>query len=152
VDCDASILDWLSALANVAMAITAAFTARFGIRIFQHQRTSSDVEMALGIFATINGYWDRISDNNSQNYTYDMGQIFAQFEIAARLFNDSILTKDALPILKDHIVEVYGNIQSSEAGKGFIENCTSSPSTFVELKKFLNSHFPTALLARQFAM
>ncbi len=141
--------DWISVAANVATAGIAAFTAWFGIRIFKHQRTSSDIQLALGIFATINSYWDRISDNRGKTYQYDMGQIFAQFETAARLFNDSILTKGALPILKDHIVEVYTSVQSSDEGKKFIENCISSPTTFEELRKFLQKHFPTALLAQQ---
>lgn len=130
----------------------AGFTACFGIKIFQHQRTSADVTLALGIFATINGYWDRITDNNGENYQYDIGQIFAQFETAARLFNDSLLTKDALPILKDHIVEVYTQVQLDEKGQDFIQNCISSPTTFEELQKFLKTHFPTALLAQKYEM
>ena len=79
-----------------------------------------------------------------------MGQIFAQFEIASRLFNDRILTNDALPILKDHIIEVYTLVQSSDYGKKFIEDCRSSPTTFEELSKFLKVYFPKALLAQQF--
>lgn len=142
-------LEWISAGANVATAVVAAFTAWFGIKIFKHQRTNSDVQLALGIFSTINAYWDRISDNNGANYHYDMGQIFAQFETAARLFNDSILTDEALPILKSHIVEVYTTIQSSEEGRKFINQCISSPTTFKELRAFLTDHFPTALLAQQ---
>lgn len=92
--------------------------------------------MALGIFATINSYWDRISDSNSQNYDYDMGQIFAQFEIAARLFNDSILTKDALPILKDHIVEVYESIQSSDAEKDFLNDALLPLQPLLSVRNF----------------
>jgi hypothetical protein len=80
-----------------------------------------------------------------------MGQIFAQFETAARLFNDSILTADALPILKDHIIEVYTNVQSTDEGRAFIQNCMSSPTTFEDLRNFLRTHLPTALLAQQFA-
>jgi hypothetical protein len=143
-------LEWISAGAGVVTAFIAAFTAWFGIKIFKHQRTSSDVQMALGIFTTINFYWDRITDSDGANYKYDMGQIFAQFETAAKLFNDDILTKDALPILKDHIVEVYTNIQSTNEGKDFINSCISSPTTFKELKEFLKCHFPTALLAQQY--
>jgi len=150
LDNAANYADWLSAIANLATAVIAGFTALFGITIFQHQRTSSDVQLALGIFATINTYWDRITDNKSANYQYDMGQIFAQFEIAAKLFNDAILTDGALPILKDHIIEVYTHVQSTPEGKTFIQNCVSSPTTFEELRKFLKSHFPTALLALQF--
>ena len=130
--------------------VVAAFTAWFGIKIFNHQRTSADVQLALGIFSSINFYWDRITDNKGSNYKYDMGQIFAQFETAARLFNDSILTADALPILKDHIIEVYTSVQSTKEGSDFIQNCESSPTTFEELRKFLKDHFPAALLAQQF--
>lgn len=130
----------------------AAFSAWFGIRIFQHQRTSSDIQLALGIFANINAYWDRITDTKSSNYQYDMGQIFAHFETAAKLFNDNILTKEALPILKDHIIEVYISVQSTKEGRDFITNCKSSPRTFDELKLFLKKNFPTALLAQQYSM
>ncbi len=107
--------------------------------------------MALGIFATVNFYWDRITDSEGTNYQYDMGQIFAQFETAARLFNDDILTKTALPILKDHIVEVYTFVQSTPEGKVFINSCESSHTTFEELRKFLKIHLPTALLAQQYS-
>jgi hypothetical protein len=144
------VLEWVSAIASLATAGIAAFTAIFGIKIFQHQRTSSDVQVALGIFATVNFYWDRITDNDGTNYQYNMGQIFAQFETAARLFNDDILTKNALPILKDHIVEVYTFVQSTPEGKEFINSCKSSQTTFKELRKFLKIHFPTALLAQQY--
>jgi hypothetical protein len=151
LDNGADLADWLSAIANLITAAIAAFTAWFGIRIFKHQRTSADVQLALGIFSSINLYWDRITDTKATNYQYDMGQIFAQFETAARLFNDSILTADALPILKDHIIEVYTNVQSTDEGRNFIQNCMSSPTTFEDLRKFLRTHLPTALLAQQFA-
>lgn len=105
----------------------------------------------MGIFSSINAYWDRITDTKAANYEYDMGQIFAQFETAAQLFNESILTEDALPILKAHIIEVYTKVQSSEEGRIFIQNCVSSPTTFDDLRKFLRTHLPTALLAQQFA-
>lgn len=143
-------LEWISTLANLATVIIAFFTAWYGIVIFKHQRTSSDVKLALELFATINYYWDRINDNKSASYQYDMGQIFAHFETAAHLFNESILTKDALPILKDHIVEVYTSVQGDESGKKFIESCCSSPTTFEELRKFLAKYFPAALLAQQY--
>ncbi|MEQ8741699.1 hypothetical protein [Parasphingorhabdus sp.] len=139
----------MSTVASVATVLVTGFTAWFGIRIFKHQRTSSDIKLALEIFSTINNYWDRINDSNSQHYNYDMGQIFAQFETAARLFNDSILTDDALPILKDHIVEIYTAVESSDEGKNFIRDCVSSPTTFSELRKFLKKHFSTALLAQK---
>jgi hypothetical protein len=143
--------EWISAISSAAVAVITALTAWFGLKAFHYQRTSSDVLLALSIFSSINSYWDRIKDNKGETYSYDMGQIFTQFEIASKLFNDTVLSKDALHILKDHIIEVYTAIQSSEDGPKFIESCISSPTTFDELKKFLKQHFPTALLAQKYA-
>lgn len=145
-----SITDWIEALSTLVAAATAVSAGYLGIRTFQHQRTSNDVQLALGIFSDINGYWDRIVDSESRHYEYDVGQILAQFEVAASLFNKAILTKDALPILKDHIVESFTHIKMSDEGKGIVQACQSSPTTFEELNKFLKKHLPTALNAASF--
>ena len=139
-----SLADWISALAAL---VTAGIVAYLGLITFQHQRTSNDVELALGIFSSINCYWDRLTDSKGVNYKYDMGQILTHFELAATLFNNSTLTSQALPILKDHIVEVFTSIQISPDGHLLIETCRSSPETFNELRKFAKQHMPTALNA-----
>lgn len=110
-----------------------------------------DVQVALEIFAKINSYWDRLTDSSSTHYQYDMGQILAHFELAAMLFNRETLSKDALPILKDHIIEVFTSLQTSVDGRRIIELCRSSPDTFKELTAFARDHMPTALRVLQFA-
>jgi hypothetical protein len=120
-----------------------------GLRTFRSQRTASDVQLALGIFGEINRYWDRISDK-SGSYEFNIGQILAQFEIAAGLFNRSVLTKEATDILGDHIVEVFTHIRTSPGGEGLIEQCRSSHSTFSELNKFIKKKMPQALNAIAF--
>lgn len=145
-----SAADWVAALANVVTVGVAAFAAYYGVRTFQHQRTSNDVQLALGIFDVINRYWDRLIDSKGANYDYDMGQILAQFETAAMLFNRKVLTNDALPILKDHIVEVFGSLVTNDEGGKLIQACCSSPDTFKELKTFFKDHTSTALNAISF--
>lgn len=145
-----SFADWVAAAAALTTAGIAAYAGYLGIRTFQHQRTSFDIQLALGIFDTINRYWDRLTDTKSANYDYDMGQILAQFEVAASLFNHDILTKSALPILKDHIVEIFSSIAVSTDGPRLLQACCSSPETFKELRTFLKKHTPTALNAMAF--
>jgi hypothetical protein len=145
-----SVADWIAASANVATAGVAAFAAYYGVRTFQHQRTANDIQLALNIFQSINRYWDRMIDTKSANYDYDMGQILAQFETAATLFNRQVLTRDALPILKDHIVEVFGSLVANSDGEKLINASCSSPDTFKELKAFLKEHTSTALNALSF--
>ena len=141
---------WLSAVATLATAIIAALAAYIGIRTFQHQRTASDIQLALTVFDDINRYWDRIIDSESKNYDYDMGQVLSHFEVAAALFNKKILTKNALPILKDHIVEVFASIAGTSDGERLIKACCSSPDTFKELRSFLREHSSTALQSLSF--
>jgi hypothetical protein len=140
-----SVTDWIAALATLAGACAAGYGAYFGITTFRHQRTVNDVSLALSIFGEINRYWDRITDSRAEDHDYNMGQILAQFEIAAALFNQEILTNTALPILKDHIIEVFSSITTDTYGKELLGRCASSPETFVELRKFSRSHMPTAL-------
>lgn len=102
--------------------------------------------MALGIFNEINRYWDRITDNLG-SFDYNIGQILVQFETAAGLFNRNVLTKDATDILGDHIVEVFTQIQASPEGKGLLDRCRSSGTTFSELTKFSRQRLPQALSA-----
>jgi hypothetical protein len=137
-----SIPDWIAAVAAV---VTAAVAIKLGFQTFQHQRTTADVQLALSLFERINVYWDRLTDSKSANYQYDMGQILAQFELAAMLFNTKTLSGGALPILKDHIVEVFTALQLSDEGQKIIGLCKSSPDTFSELTKFSRQHMPTAL-------
>lgn len=132
-------------IANVVVATTAVITACHGISIYKQQRTTSDIKLALEIFETINRYWDRIIDRGDEKYEYNMGQILSQFEVAARLFNDSILTKEALPILKDHIIETYTQIKSHPDGKAMINSLKSSQTTFEHLDKFLSDNHTKVL-------
>lgn len=139
-----SLADWIAAIAALVTAFIAAY---LGLVTFKHQRTSADVQLALGLFSSINCYWDRVTDSSGANFKYDMGQILAHFELAATFFNNKTLTARALPILKDHIVEVFTAIQVSAEGKHLIETCRSSPNTFKELRAFAAEHMPTALQA-----
>ena len=142
-----SLADWVTA---GAAWVTACIAIYVGLKTFRQQRTSTDVQLALGIFSNINAYWDRLTDTAGANYQYNMGQILAQFELAAMLFNNKTLSKDALPILKDHIVEVFTALQVSEEGKKIIDVCRSSPDTFKELTRFAREHMPTALRVLSF--
>lgn len=144
-----SLADWFTATAALCTAAIAYNAARTGLATFRHQRTSFDVQMALGIFDNINRYWDRLA-SDGEHYTYNMGQILAQFEVAAALFNNGVLTKTAEPILKDHIVEVFVQLISTDEGKRTVSQCSSSPDTFKELRRFLAAHAPTALRALTF--
>lgn len=144
-----SVADWVTAAAAVGTVGIAGYAAYMGLATFRHQRTSFDVQMAIGIFESINRYWDRLA-SDSEHYTYNMGQILAQFEVAAALFNNGVLTRTAEPILKDHIVEVFVRLISNEDGRRTISECSSSPDTFKELRKFLADHAPTALRALSF--
>lgn len=139
-----SVADWITAIAAVATVGIALYAARVGISTFRHQRTSFDVQLALGIFESINRYWDRLV-SEPEHYTYNMGQILAQFELAATLFNSDVLTRTAEPILKDHIVEVFALLTTSEEGRRTINACSSSRDTFKELRKFFAKNAPTAL-------
>lgn len=145
-----TLTDWLSVIiASVGIAI-AAWAAFVGLRTFQHQQTTNDVSLALTIFEQINRYWDR-ADEEFGNRNYNFGQILAYFEVASGLFNDKVLTEQARKILKDHIVEVFASLQSSEAGRDLLEHCRSSGNTFSELNKLAKTHFPEALLAQAFS-
>ena len=137
-----SIPDWIAALAAV---ITTAIAAYLGFITFGQQRTSGDIQLALGLFATINLYWDRIVDSDSKNYKYDMGQILAHFELASSLFNNSSLSAKALPILKDRIIEVFTAVQSPDEGNRLMESCQSAPDTFKELRILAKSHMLNAI-------
>lgn len=108
------------------------------------------MRLALSLFADINRYWDRIVDEKG-DHKYNYGQILAQFETAAALFNRKILGNEGQIVLKDHIVEVWLSLSSSEHGKELIEQCRSASATFTELESFFKIHQPTALLADKFA-
>lgn len=139
-----SITDWIGALSSFGATAVAVVAAWIGLRTFRNQKTVSDVQVALQIFGEINRYWDRIISGDG-SYDYNMGQILAQFEIGAGLFNRNALTKDASVILGDHIIEVFTQIQSSPEGKGLLARCCSSNTTFVELFKFIRRRMPQAL-------
>jgi hypothetical protein len=141
--------DWISAVATVVTAVIAYWAGSLAVASLRQQRTSSDVQLALGIFENINSYWDRLVDK-PEDSTYNMGQILAHFEIASALFNRSILSDGALPILKDHIVEVFSRLQASEDGTRVMKECCSSSSTYIELRRFASKNFPTALKALGF--
>lgn len=141
--------DWVSALAGLVGAFTAVIATTVGLNTFRHQQTTNDVVLALAIFEQINRYWDRADEHGGSNYIF--GQILAYFEVAASLFNDGILTKQASKILRDHIIEVFTSLQTSNAGREVIEHCRSSGTTFDELQKFAKTHFPRALLAQAFS-
>jgi hypothetical protein len=143
------IADWIGAASTLVAALIAAVAAWIGLRAYKDQRTTSDVGLALSIFGEINHYWDRLSEDSGK-YEYNMGQILAQFEIAAALFNNRILTKDANVILADHIVEVFTQLNSTTEGETLIERCCSSPSTFKELRSFVNERMPQALNSLDF--
>lgn len=144
-----SVPDWLSSITSIITAVVAGVAAYYGIRTFQHQRTSYDVSLSLDIFRDINGYWNRITEDPS-SYDYNIGKILAHFELAATLFNKRVLTKNALPILKDHIIEVFTRLSMDENAKRLIDSCCSSRGTFSELQAFLKTHLPTALAALEF--
>tara|TARA_R110000868_G_scaffold345011_1_gene606096 strand:+ start:496 stop:1050 length:555 start_codon:yes stop_codon:yes gene_type:complete len=145
-----TITDWISAIAAVVGVLVAVVGGWIALRTFAHQRTANDVELALSIFAEINRYWDRISEN-SNNYQYDIGQVLTYFEIACALFNRDVLTKEATIILGDHIVEVFTQMQGDKHSKEFLEKCRSSEATFSELKKFAKQRLPQALNALAFS-
>jgi hypothetical protein len=142
-----SVPDWISSLSGALAATVAAIAGYVGVRTFQHQRTSYDVSLAMDIFRDINTHWNRVIDGDSKNYYYEIGQILVHFEIAATLFNKRVLTGTALPILRDHIVEVYSALISDVSTAAIVDNCRSSDKTFSELDRFLKKHFPTALTA-----
>jgi hypothetical protein len=142
--------DWISAFSAAIGVLIAGIAAWFGLRTFQHQKTSNDIALALSIFAEINRYWDRISSSDAdQDYNY--GQILVYFEIACALFNRKMLASDANAILGDHIVEVFSILQSTDSGREIIRKCRSSDTTFAELEKFGKKRFPQALKALAFA-
>jgi hypothetical protein len=130
-----SLADWLAALASL---VTAGIAAWVGLRTYEQQRTSSDVKLALEIFETINRYWDRLVDSGHPRYEH--GQILSQFELAATLFNNRTLSPKALPILENHIIEVFNSYKSSEDGQQLIRELKTSNHTFAELEKFLADH------------
>lgn len=149
-------MDWtavppfVSAVSGLLAVGVGSIAAVIGLKNLRHQRTTSDVTLALAIFRDINRYWDRLQDNPDCNYDYEMGQVLAHFEIAATLFNRKALNKAALPILKDHVVEVFTLLKTTPRGEELIGKCCSSPSTFSELQSFLRAHLPTALNALVF--
>jgi hypothetical protein len=144
--------EWTGSLSSFGALLVAGWAALIGIETFKHQRTSYDVQMALTLFDKINFYWDRCVDGDGKDYEYNIGQILAYFETASMLFNKRILTKQAAPILKDHIIESFCALRSSEDGAELIAQCCSSSRTFEELKEFLNEHQPTALQATSRAL
>lgn len=145
----ASAADWIAAMSTMVGAITAIVAAWIGLDTFKSQRTASDVNVALNIFNEINRYWDRHSSDPA-DYSYNMGQILAQFEIAASMFNSKILSSNATQFLGDHIVEVFSQLRSSLQGEELIMRCCSSDKTFVELQKFVKARMPQALNALEF--
>jgi len=143
-----SATDWISAISSLLAASVAGYAGWVGLATFKRQRTTSDIDFAFKIFGEINRYWDRITDGSS--YDYNMGQILAHFEIASSLFNHQILSTDANSILRDHIIEVFTLIQSSDGGRLLLDRCGSSDSTFLELRKFAREHMPQALSVQKF--
>ena len=141
--------DWISAVSTLCGIGVAAYGGWIALNTYKHQIETSDVQLALKIFDEINRYWDRIVDGSGA-YSYNSGQILAQFEIASGLFNDELLHASAQKILADHIVEVFTAWQADEVGKKLIRDCYSSKDTFIELHKFARSKFPKALLADAF--
>jgi hypothetical protein len=146
----ADVPSWISASTGLAGLIVAGSAAFVGLRTYAHQRTSYDVNLALSIFAEINRYWDRATASEGAT-PYNYGQILAHFEIAAALFNDKVLTRQAAKILGDHIVEVFTALEGSENGRALLEHCQSSSETFKDLRKFAKTHFPKALLSQAFS-
>jgi len=144
-----SAADWVSAASAAVTTIIAGVAAWVGLWTFRNQRTASDVGLALSIFGEINRYWDRLSANSAE-YDYNMGQILAQFEIAAGLFNRGVLTSDAEAILADHIVEVFSQIMSSSSGEELLKRCCSATTTFQELQNFIRKKMPQALNSLEF--
>lgn len=140
---------WIEAIAAIATAGAAVYAAVFGIRTFRYQKSVNDVDLSFRIFSEINRYWDRVIDG-SETKDYDYGQILSYFEIAATLLNNGILSKDAEKILTDHIIEVFSDLKSSEAGKALLERCRSSNSTFADLQNFAAKRFTKVLLAQSF--
>ena len=139
----------MEALSTFGGAAVALVAAGVGLRTFRSQRVVSDVQLALSIFSEINRYWDRLSENLG-SYEYNMGQILAQFEVAATLFNKRVLAEKASTILGDHIVEVFSQIKASPEGDALLERCKSADSTFVELHIFIRERMPQALNALEF--
>jgi len=138
------VADWIAALASTGALAVAGYAANIGLSTFRQQRTASDVELSLGIFADINRYWDRICDSGD-NYEYNIGQILAHFEIAASLFNKKVLTEQARLVLSDHLIEVFSSLQASPEGKSLMARCRSADATFSEIKCFLRENLPQAL-------
>jgi hypothetical protein len=137
-----SIPDWIAAIAAV---ITTLIASWIGFTTFRQQRTSADITLAFSIFSAINCYWDRlVDDTHSRSYKYNMGQILTQFELAAGLFNNKTLSNKALPILKDHIIEVFSSLEHSTDGEKILDACRSSADTFKELRNFAKRHMPSS--------
>lgn len=146
-----TVTNWISAGSSFGTTIIAVVAAWVGLATFKSQRTTSDITLALDIFKEINRYWDRLSaEKDSGSYQYNMGQILVQFEIAAGLFNEKTLSGKANIILGDHIVEVFTLLSSSADGKMLLSQCASSPTTYVELRKFMSERMPQALVSLDF--
>ena len=142
-----SLADWLSAISSTSTLCLAAYLGR---TTFKQQQTSSDISLAVDLFSHINRYWDRITDDKGgAGYIYNMGQVLTHFELAALLFNTKSLSSCALPVLKDHTVEVFTSFQTSEDGESLIKVCQSSPDTFKELRAFASLYMPCAAAVLQ---
>ncbi|RYZ78828.1 MAG: hypothetical protein EOP06_28340 [Proteobacteria bacterium] len=140
----ATLPDWISAIAAVVGLPGVAISIIIAARAFRKQASSSDIQTAYDIFKEINRYWDLIA-LEEKKFNYCCGQILSQFEIAASLINNGRMSSDADMVLKDHIIEVFTQLQMDENGKKVIESCLSSKETFCELKKFAKRYQPQAL-------
>ena len=114
-----SVPDWI---AGISAAITAGIATWIGLVTLKQQKTTADIQLALNIFNSINLYWDRLTDKPNECYNYNIGQILSQFELAAMLFNREALGDEALPILKDHIIEVFTSIRTSDNGPSLLSS------------------------------
>ena len=126
--------DW----ANTVTAAAATIALFSGLYTFGRQKTTADVQAVLGIFESINAYWDKRqeTDDLGKRYYY-LGQILSYYENCCFLINRNIVTHDASFCISDHIYEVWCSLTSTDEDRAEINKFISSPTTFCEIKKFV---------------
>jgi hypothetical protein len=130
----------VSDAANIVTAFAALVALAFGWHTFSRQKTASDVEVILGIFDRINSYWDIYMSDKCENRSYTLGQILVYYENACFLANNGVISDTAFRCLSDHIFEVWTKLSSTEESRTQLSSFVSAPSTFCEIKKFVELH------------
>jgi hypothetical protein len=130
----------ISDAANCVTALAALLALLFGTYTFSRQKTASDVEVILGIFDRINTYWDLYASDQCESRGYVLGQILVYFENACFLANNNVISDTAFRCVSDHIYEVWTKMNSDDDTRRLIDSFVSGPSTYCEIKKFVETH------------